>query len=209
MLHYETVEPNTLELLKVLQSISELDSLRLVGGTALSLQIGHRKSIDLDLFGKLNIDEFELLDILNKIGETRTIKNSKNIKIYTVNGIKVDIVNYPYGWTKPVLDIAGIRLASVEDIATMKLAAITGRGTKKDFVDLFFLLKKFNFVELFDLYNKRFPDGSEFLVLKSLAYFKDADKDEPPQMLINTEWSEIKQTLTEKLTTYISTKRTG
>jgi len=206
MLHYETVEPNTLELLNALQSVSELDTLRLVGGTALALQIGHRKSIDLDLFGKIETDEFELLEILSNVGETIMISNSKNIKIFSVNGIKVDIVNYPYGWIKPVFATNNIRLASVEDIATMKLAAITGRGTKKDFVDLFFLLKTHNLADLLRLYNNKFPQGSEFLVLKSLSYFKDAEKDEHPHMLINTEWSDVKQSILEKLAEYLKHK---
>ena len=203
MLHYETIEPKTLELLKALQNAPELDTMRLVGGTGLALQIGHRKSIDIDLFGKLETDDFELSNILNKIGETVNLKNTKNIKIFNVNGVKVDVVNYPYDWIKPVVITDNLRIAGTEDIATMKLAAITGRGTKKDFIDLYFLLKKYTLAEMLNYYNKKFYDGSEFLVLKSLSYFEDAEKDELPDMLIAVDWETVKQRISENLEDYL------
>lgn len=203
MLYYETIEPNTLELLKALQCTPEFKALRLVGGTALALQIGHRRSIDIDLFGKLEADDFELVNILNNIGKTINLKNSKNIKIFMVNNVKVDIVNYPYEWVMPSVKMDNLQLASVEDIATMKLAAITGRGTKKDFIDLFFLLKTFTLAEILNLYKKKFQDGSDFLVLKSLSYYKDAEKDEFPDMMIKTEWSFVKQIISENPEEYL------
>ena len=94
MLSFRTVTSDTLELLKALMSAPELLSLRLVGGTALALQYGHRVSVDLDLFGEVTIDKFELLSLLQGLGEVRVINETKNIHQYFVNGIKVDIVNF-------------------------------------------------------------------------------------------------------------------
>ena len=204
MLYFETVEPKTLELLKDLQCVPIFKSLRLVGGTALALQFGHRKSVDIDLFGKLEIDQYELINTLNKIGKTVNLKNSKNINIFMINDIKVDIVNYPYEWLLPPVKEKELNIASIEDIACMKMEAITGRGTKKDFIDLFFLLKHYTLAEILNLYKKKYQSGSEFLVLKSLSYFKDAEKDEEPDMLIKSDWNKIKQTISNKLEEYLN-----
>jgi len=94
-------------------------------------------------------------------------------------------------------------LASLEDIAAMKLAAITGRGTKKDFIDIFFLLKKYSLSDMLQLYNKKFPDGSELMVLRSLSYFEDADKDVSPVMIEDIEWAHAKNDIKKKMQSYI------
>ena len=99
MLQYKTIEPGTLQLLKSLQAIPLLQGLRLVGGTALALQLGHRKSVDLDLFGEITAEGIEIRDALEEHFSVSVIKESKNIKIYQVDGIKVDLVNYSrYPW---------------------------------------------------------------------------------------------------------------
>ena len=203
MLHYKTIDKKTLELLKKIQSVPEFSKLRLVGGTSLALQMGHRKSIDLDLFGKVECDEFTLANILNKTGQVRVLKKSENINIYTIDGIKVDIVNYPYSWLKDVLFEDSLTLAKIEDIAAMKLSAITNRGTKKDFIDLFFLLKEYSLGELLDFYGEKYQDGSKFLVIKSLAYFDDADEEEMPEMCISISWKEVKDKISHVLNSYI------
>lgn len=193
MLHYQSIDTTTLELLKDLQEADFLKDVRLVGGTSLALQIGHRISVDLDLFGKLDMDFMELNERLNTLGrEVRIIKNSKNIHIYAIDQIKVDLVNYTYPWLKPPCVSDHLILADIEDIAAMKLAAITGRGTKKDFIDIYFLLQKFSLKELMSFYHKKFADGSEFMVLKSLTYFEDAEFDPMPEMLLPFNWDEAK-----------------
>lgn len=196
MLHYETIDQPTLELLKQLQSIELFKDLRLVGGTSLALQIGHRKSVDLDLFGWIDVDVIEINDALSKVGNITQLKNSKNIHIYIVDGIKVDVVNYTYPWLKDLILIESIRLANCEDIAAMKLSAITGRGTKKDFIDLYFLLKQMTLSQMLQLYLDKYKDGSLFLVMKSLVYFDDADADVMPDMLIPIEWDTVKESVT-------------
>lgn len=138
MLHLETVEYSTLELLRKLQSLPILRDTRLVGGTALALQLGHRKSVDLDFFGTITCEAEELISAIKTVASLIVLKESPHIHIYLVDGIKVDIVNYRYQWLdKPVVD-QGIRMAGIKDIAAMKVTAVIGRGTKKDFIDISF-----------------------------------------------------------------------
>ncbi|HEB62427.1 MAG TPA: hypothetical protein ENI82_04660 [Bacteroidetes bacterium] len=202
MLQTQAVEAQLLELLKDLMKEDLFQSFYLVGGTSLSLQLGHRNSIDIDLFGSDYLDNIEILEILNRLGKVTTLKQSKVIKIYEVNGIKVDIVSYQYPWLEPAKVIEGIRLASKKDIAAMKLNAITGRGSKKDFIDLYFLLKEYTLKEIMAFYNEKFKDGSSFLVLKSLCYFEDADKQKMPKMYIDISWKEIKNIILEKYNSF-------
>ena len=84
MLHLSTVEPATLELLRKLQSLPILNNTRLVGGTALALQFGHRKSVDLDFFGHIDVDSLDLQEALQTIGTLTTLKDSKNIHILSL-----------------------------------------------------------------------------------------------------------------------------
>lgn len=79
----------------------------MVGGTSLALQIGHRKSIDIDLFGKLDVDEIEIAKILAGLGKTTILNKTKNINIYLIDGIKVDLVNYHYPWLEEVTNADG------------------------------------------------------------------------------------------------------
>lgn len=199
MLYYETIDAPTLGLLKQLQQIPAFADLRLAGGTSLALQTGHRKSVDIDLFGIIQDDEYEIAKTLRNLGKVTTIKKSTNIGIYLINDIKTDIVNYTYPWLQNAIIKDGLRLAGEKDIAAMKLAAITGRGTKKDFIDLFFLLKKFTLREMLDLYLQKYNDGSELLVLKSLSYFNDAENDELPVMLQSVDWETIKAHISNQL----------
>ena len=155
--------------MKSLQSMPMFQGLRLVGGTGLALQLGHRKSIDLDFFGTIEADSLEIREALEESHVVSIVKESKNIHIYMVDGVKVDIVNYRYTWIdEPVID-SELTLASIKDIAAMKIAAVIGRGTKKDFIDIDILLRSFSLQELLDLYMQKYPDGSLFIAMKSLT----------------------------------------
>ena len=193
MLQISTLESSALELLKKLQKLPLLGDARLVGGTALALQIGHRKSIDLDFFGELNFEIQELIDEIKEFAELTILSESKNIHIYSVDGIKVDFVNYKYPWLDDAVVEDGITLASIRDIAAMKISAIIGRGTKKDFIDVAFLLQRFSLEEILDFYSMKYKDGSVFMVLKSLTYFDDAEDDIMPDMLIKKSWKQVKK----------------
>lgn len=160
MLHYKAINSKTLELLKSIQKTNIFGELRLVGGTSLALQIGHRLSVDINLFGLLNAYRINILKELQLIGETKSLQYTDNINIFIVAGIKLDIVNYPYPWLDNKINEDNIQLAGLKDIAAMKLAAITGRETMKDFIDIHFLLKKFSLKEMLSFYEQKYHDGS-------------------------------------------------
>ena len=192
MLSYKTVESHTLELLKGLMSEPLFASLRLVGGTALALQYGHRCSVDLDFFGTIEEDAEEVKSVLRKYGNLIVIKESQNIKIYQLEGVKVDIVNYAYSWIDAPIVEDGISLASPHDIAAMKINAIEGRGTKKDFIDMYFLLQHYTLKEILAFYQKKYPENSIFRALMSLSYFDDAEEQFMPKMFSSVSWEEMK-----------------
>ena len=201
MLHKSAVQPELLRVLEHLMKIEAFSNLRLVGGTALALQIGHRESVDIDLFGTIDFEEEEKNIELE--GNIEVLKKSRNINVLSINKIKVDIVNYRYPWIAQMLKENDFRLASIKDIGAMKLNAITGRGTKKDFVDLYYLLKMFSLKELFHFYSEKFDDGNLFLVKKSLNYFDDAEPEPMPIMKDNITWDEIKLFLQELTSKFI------
>lgn len=199
MLYLETVESSTLELLKKLQRLPVLEQTRLVGGTALALQLGHRKSIDLDFFGTVDCEAEYLRESIAGIASLTILKESPHIHIYIVDGIKVDIVNYKYPWLDDVVLEQGLRLASVSDIAAMKITAIIGRGTKKDFIDIAFLLHHFSLEEILHFYAAKYNDSSVFMAMKSLAYFDDAETDPMPDMFVNQSWQQVKAHILSKI----------
>lgn len=199
MLYLETVESSTLELLKKLQRLPVLEQTRLVGGTALALQLGHRKSIDLDFFGTVDCEAEYLRESIAGIASLTILKESPHIHIYIVDGIKVDIVNYKYPWLDDVVLEQGLRLASVNDIAAMKITAIIGRGTKKDFIDIAFLLHHFSLEEILHFYAAKYNDSSVFMAMKSLAYFDDAEADPMPDMFVNQSWQQLKAYILSKI----------
>ena len=192
MLQLSTIDTTTLELLKKLMCFEEFKNMRLVGGTALALQIGHRKSIDLDFFGNINFQNIYTAKTFADFDKTIILKSSKNINIFSIDDVKVDFVNYDYPWLQDELVINGIRLAGFEDIGAMKLAAITGRGSRKDFIDIYFLLQQYELKELIHFYNMKYFDGSEYMVLKSLTYFDDAENDQDIDMIHKISWDIIK-----------------
>lgn len=192
MLSYKTVEPNTLELLKKLIKEDFLKESRLVGGTALALQYGHRMSIDLDFFGIIEDDNLSIRETLSNIGPLSVIKESKSIKIYLIDGIKVDFVSYKYAWIDSAIEESEIRLASPKDIAAMKINAIEGRGTKKDFIDMYYLLQHYSLEDILDFYAQKYPEHSQFRALMSLSYFEDAEEQFMPKMFSDIEWEDMK-----------------
>ena len=203
MLSLQTVLPDTLELLKVLMRQPLLHDMRLVGGTSLALQYGHRRSVDLDFFGHTTEDVDELTNMLSSCAKDVVRGNcTKSIKAYFLNNIKVDIVNYQYRWIDEPVICDGLRLASPKDIAAMKVNAVMGRGTKKDFVDMYFLLRHYTFDEIMQFYLQKYPDGSEYRALLSMTYFADADPQPMPHMFQQVEWNTIKEEVKHQVERY-------
>lgn len=200
MLSFQTVEPDTLELLKALMAEDIFEGMRLVGGTALALQYGHRQSDDLDMFGIIGCDSEEMKERLRAFGSLAIIKETNKIRIYLLNGIKVYFVDYGnYPWlSSPVRD-SEIRLASQKDIAAMKINAIEGRGTKKDFIDIYFLLQHYSLTDILNFYKSKYPEHSIFRALMSLTYFEDAELQPMPRMFSDIEWHEIKSSILKEV----------
>ena len=193
MLSYQTIESHTLELLRCLTDEPLLSELRLVGGTALALQYGHRNSVDLDFFGNLDEDEKALRCCLERIGKVGVLKETKSIRIYDLDGIKIDFVDYSrYPWLDGPIVEDGLRLASPRDIAAMKVNAIEGRGTRKDFIDVYYLLQHYSLAEILDFYKEKYPEHSIFRALMSLSYFEDAEKQNMPEMFTADSWEKMK-----------------
>lgn len=200
MLHPQTVSKELLELLKKIMLDDLFNDFNLVGGTALALQIGHRNSIDIDLFGNCFIDEDKFVSKIETLGQFEILKRSKNIIISSINSVKTDFVNYKYPLLENPKNIDGIRFASFQDIAAMKLNAIIGRGTKKDFIDIFYLLNYFSLSDMVNFYKKKYHDGSVFMLMKSLVYFEDANTQITPMMFDkNFSWQTCKQKIIEEV----------
>ena len=203
MLSIQTVYPNTLELLKSLASQPELAQTRLVGGTALALQYGHRQSIGLAFFGLLPDDKEELVEMTKRVGNVLVTNRSKMILQTVINQIKVDFVDYSrYKWIDEPVMGDGFVLASDKDIAAMKVNAIIGRGTRKDFIDLYVLLQHYSLLEIMAFYKQKYPEFSEYRALLSMTYFEDAEMQDVPKMFIDTSSDSIKSTIIEAVKAY-------
>lgn len=204
MLSLRTILPHTLELLKSLSAQPELKGMRLVGGTSLALQYGHRQSVDLDFFGHIEVTMDEVLEMFRRIGGSLLVLNrTKNILQVVVDGVKVDVVNYScYDWIDCPIEEDGIVLASAKDIAALKINAIEGRGSKKDFVDVYLLLQHFSLDDILTFYAQKYPEYSILRALFSLTYFADAEDMDMPTMFIDDSWEKMKETISSAVKEY-------
>lgn len=193
MLHTQTVEPKTLELLKKLQSEPLLQSFNLVGGTALALRIGHRKSIDLDLFTHEDFDISELKEMLvERYNMQVAYERGRALKGF-INGVMVDLIRFNYPDLQSPENIDGIRLASIPDIIAMKLSAIAQNGTRiKDFIDIATLSTLYSLDEMLKFYTDKFPNVNILMPTKALTYFDEIDFDEPVVMTSSEfDWNKV------------------
>ena len=172
---YNILDEKRKNILPLFKSLK--DDFYLAGGTALALQLGHRDSIDFDFFSEKDFDTrilFEKLEEVFKDYEVRKVQDEKNtLTIIVDDDIKLSFFTYKYKLLKPVISEKYIRVASVEDIACMKLSAIVSRSTEKDYVDLFFILQSNKLANLLRLAKKKFPSLDANLIIKSLTYFDD------------------------------------
>lgn len=208
MLQTQSVYPTTLALLKELMSLQAISSFNLVGGTALALQFGHRISVDLDLFSTEEFNDEALINSLtSKFGkEAITINISqRNSLLVKINDIKVDLLYYPYDLIENIIKEDGIRILSLEDIAPMKLSALSKRGAKKDFFDIYELIsEKFSLKEIFGFYKQKFENHELSFLARSLLYFDDAEDDLDPIMIKNYSWSDVKNEISKQVDILIS-----
>lgn len=203
MLHRETVEEHAFHLLEELMAYKPLNQYSLVGGTALSLQLGHRISEDLDLFILKDFDKTKMQVALKKKFKNRidihsSVKNSLGVFAH-IDGIKLDIVKHPYPLIKNIDLIEGIRMWSLLDIAAAKVYAISIRATKKDFWDIDRLLDLFTVEEIADAYYKRYNQFVALGVPKMLTYFSEADESKAPVCLMNKTWKQVQRNISKKI----------
>lgn len=203
MLHTEFLEPGTLGILKSVLANKTFASFNLVGGTALALQFGHRLSIDLDFFTTDLFDKELVKQELADIGSWTTDSENKIGLRGQLNGIKTDFVTYRYPLLEPVVILGGIRMLSQADISAVKLSAITNRGAKKDFYNIFFLLRYHSFAQLCEWYKAKFQTNNLFMLLKSITYFDDAELTETPVLLDdNVSWDMVRDTILLEVASY-------
>lgn len=168
----------------------------LAGGTAAALHLGHRISVDLDFFGPEPFDSAQLAAQLSDLGKFRLERLAEDTLLGELRGVRISFFRYRYPLIAEPVSVLGITVASLEDIAAMKLDAISRRGTRRDFIDLYFIAQSgLALPEALQWYQRKYAGLNLNLVhlVKSLAYFADAEADPMPQMLVDLSWDEVKR----------------
>jgi hypothetical protein len=216
-LRYETVSPLLKSILRLVMDAPEFASFRLVGGTALSLQRGHRMSVDIDLFTDalyrtIKLEDFKLffekhfeyvacgnLNI-QSIGECYFVGNSAS------DSIKIDLF-YTDPFIFPPVVSKGIRLASIEEIIAMKMDVIQRTGRKKDFWDIYELYNEYTLEKMLELHKKRYPyTHDRTLLIEQFTNFDAAEGDFEPDCLRGNYWELIKLDLIDYKNQFLSQK---
>ena len=209
-LHLNTVSDLLWDSLKKIMSINEFNCFRLVGGTSLSLQLGHRESVDIDLFTDAEYGSLDFAILENRLKsifphiesmETDIIGMGKSFYVGNDkdNLIKLDVF-YTDAFVFPMLEVESIRLASIEEIVAMKLEVIGQGGRKKDFWDLHELLEYFSIDEMIEFYAKRYPfNFTRDKIIQQLTDFNTAEDDFLPICYKNKVWEIIKLDIEEEV----------
>jgi len=201
-----TLPLKTKELISLLQDKNPdwLHDFYLTDGTALSLFLGHRESEDLDWFTENNFDPIKLQAKIEVFGKLEGTEISEGTLNTSLTGIKLQFLEYPYPLLEPIIDWQNINLSSLIDIACTKLQTIGMRGSKKDFIDIYFLLKHFSFEELFKKLDKKYSKTNYNLphILKSLVYFDNAENQPMPRMHQDVSWGKIKEEIIKKIKSF-------
>ena len=175
-----------------------LDGWILAGGTGLALQLGHRYSEDLDFFHAEPFDANRLAGLLSALGETAVQSRSADTLHALVDKLRISFLRADPPLLFPGTTYRGLTVADPRDIAVTKVIAIGGRGSRKDFVDLYFYLRSgASLAGIFTLLERRFArlDYNEYHLLKSLAYFDDAESEPMPRMVRDVDWTEIRSSI--------------
>jgi hypothetical protein len=209
MLHTQTVEHTTLELLKSLQDKDYLKGFNLVGGTALALYLGHRTSIDIDLFSNFDFDTAQMLEQIQYDYPLQLYYTAPNTIKGSIKNVRVDIIAHRYPFLNQPAEIDGFRILSEPDIIAMKLNAISTSGQRsKDFIDIYFALesKKYSLADMLKFYQTKYSQHGDMHVLKSLMYFDDIDLSDWPVLLKNPhlKWLEISERIEKEVLQLLS-----
>lgn len=176
---YNILDKKRLDILPFFRNFK--NNFYLAGGTSLALQIGHRDSIDFDFFCEADIHTARLFERLRKIFEDhKLLKIQEEVNTLTVlidESVKVSFFTYRYKLIDKTISDKHLTYASMADIGCMKLSAITGRASNKDYIDLYFILKFFPLSDLLDRAHRKYPQLDRNLILKSLVYFEDVTRE--------------------------------
>lgn len=192
----KTLLPDTLGAIQLVSAIPEISKAYLAGGTALALQIGHRISVDLDFFTIHKFHEVGLMSKLSKISDFKQDRTAEWTILGKVKRTKFSMFYYKYPLLEKTVKFEKINLASLADISAMKIHAIEQRGTRRDFVDIYFLSNKYTLGQMIDFYQKKYSISIDrlYFVIRALDYFEDAEhEDEMPKMLVPVDWEKVKE----------------
>ena len=194
---FEQVLPgDTKAILALLEKSGIIQKAYLAGGTALTLQLGHRISYDLDFFTQEEFDEQALLPEIEKISNFQLERLAWRTILGKFKDVKFSIFYYKYPLLYSAKKFGMINITDTRDIAAMKIAAIASRGTKRDFVDLYFICREtMSLLDVIRVYDEKYRNlaATEIHIMKSLVYFEDAEPDEMPEMLKKASWEDIKK----------------
>jgi len=201
------VHPNVIgaegwKVVRRLVAAGHLEGWTLAGGTGLALQLGHRVSQDLDLFRSDAFEPQPLVEQLADIGPVAVQARAASTLHLTLAGLRLSFLGAQAPLLFPGTPYRGLTIADPREIAVMKIVAIGGRGSRKDFVDLYFFLRTGGSLDtLVDLVRKRFSkvDYNEYHLLKSLVFFDDAEAEPMPRMLRRVSWPEIRRAITAEV----------
>ena len=204
----EVLGPGLLETLGGLHRASVLSGFYLAGGTGLALYLGHRRSVDLDFFSAEPFHEDALLQKVQALPRFSLIAKSKETLHGHVRETKISFLGYAYPVLFPLQEFGETSVADPRDIACMKISALAGRGTRRDFVDLYVAARRYGLKQLLALFRKKFAQANYSMmhVLKSLTYFEEAEKDPMPDMLVALSWEEVKQFFTQEAPRLVATE---
>ena len=210
-MHSEILTATQLAVLDGLKAIPALGEFYLAGGTALALRHGHRRSIDFDFFRATAFDVEELALALDRaFGGFERLPTGAHTLYVRLSHVTTSFFQYPYRQLEDVEPTSwGFGLASDADIAAMKIEAIAGRGSRRDFVDLRILVHAGLAIETaFDLFERKYGTvrSDRYHRLRALAYFDDAEGEPMPDMLVPFDWDEAKRFFTAEATRLLATE---
>ncbi len=191
-LRLETVSPGLVEALRALMEDDALAGFHLGGGTSLALRLGHRRSVDIDLFSDHAFDAQPLAERFPEVHGMHEVETAVNTLRGVIGGVRVDTLAHRYPLLGEVERRDGIRFLSLEDIAAMKLNAIVNRGSKKDFWDLAELLDHFSPDDMLGLYSAKYPKENLWIAERSILYFDEAESQPDPDDLRGRSWETVK-----------------
>jgi hypothetical protein len=202
-LYWETISPIMHELLAWIGRQTFATRFYLAGGTALALRMGHRRSVDLDFFSETDeVHARARQELIHSFDarHAQVIENVDGNLLLLVNGLHVGFFSYGYPLLEPVQTVENIRLASLLDIGLMKLDAVIGRGSRKDFFDLYIISRQISLPKLLSAGERKYPQVRDFplMALEGLLQFDNADRDLQPEMLADLPWENVRRYFVEQ-----------